>query len=104
MLSGLDIGVADATGSWKSSAGGVPFDATGQNATPPAPRFSSFLVGGDSSQTAFYLCRVKSSADSAWRYGYQTPGKRCMTEAGTSQTGVSEVLVFKTVENPDTSN
>jgi hypothetical protein len=104
VLSGLDIGVAGATGSWKSSAGGVPFDATGQNATPPTPRFSSFLVGGDSSQTAFYLCRVKSSADSAWRYGYQTPGKRCMTEAGTSQTGVSEVLVFKTVENPDTSN
>jgi hypothetical protein len=82
----------------------VPTDTTGQNATPPNPRFSSFLVGGDSSETAFYLCRVKSAVDKAWRYGYQTLSKQCLTEAGAKVSGPSEVLVFQTVENQDTSN
>ncbi len=104
VLSGLDIGQANSTGSWRSSSGGVPVDAAGQNAHPPNPRFAAFLAGGDATHPAFYLCRVKGSLDKQWRYGYQGISSGCLTDAGTSVTGSPEVLVFKTVKNTDTGN
>ena len=35
VLSGLDVGVAGATGRWMNSSSGIPVDVTGQNQTPP---------------------------------------------------------------------
>ena len=105
VLSGLDIGNASSLGSWKISSGGVPVDSVGQNAHPPAPAFSAFLVGGDNNQPAFFLCRVKSSADQTWRYGYQsTSSSSCNTDAANLITGAPQTLVFKTVKNLDTGN
>lgn len=102
VLTGLDIGVTGATGSWKSSAGGIPTDTRGQNKTPPAPGYAAFLVGGDTSHTATYLCRVKQA--NMWHYGYQANGIGCMTDAGTNVTTNQQVLVFATVKNQDTGN
>ncbi len=102
VLSGLDIGVPGATGSWRNSEGGVPFDTRGQNLTPPNPLFSPFLVGGGSTQSAFYLCRVKRANDQGWEYGYQSKTHRCVTEPGQKVSGGSEVLVFRTVNNAGT--
>jgi hypothetical protein len=104
VLSGLDIGKKRSTGSWKNSMGGVPKDSTGQNAYPPAPEFSAFMAGGDASHAPLYLCRVKSSQNKMWRYGYQRMTSKCATDAGTNITGASEVLFFKTVKNTDTGN
>lgn len=102
VLTGLDIGVPGATASWKSSAGGIPTDPQGQNKTPPAPSFSAFLVGGDTTHTATYLCRVKQK--NMWSYGYQADGIGCMTDAGANVRTEMQVLVFATVKNQDTSN
>ncbi len=104
VLSGIDIGLASSTGSWKNSAGGIPHDTTGQNLHPPAPKFSAFLSGGDATNPALYLCRVKNITDQTWRYGYQHTSSRCLTDAGTNVIGAPEVLVFSTVENADTGD
>ena len=104
VLSGLDIGLANSTGSWKNSAGGMPFDSTGQNLVPPNPGFAPFLVGGDTSHPAFYLCRVKNASLKTWQYGYQVGSSKCSTDAGPNVTGTSEVLVLKTVKNADTGD
>lgn len=102
VLTGLDIGVSGATASWKSSAGGIPTDAQGQNTIPPAPNFAAFLVGGDTTHTATYLCRVKQNQ--MWSYGYQANGIGCMTDAGANVRTDMQVLVFATVKNQDTGN
>ncbi|MBT4463955.1 MAG: RICIN domain-containing protein [Rhodospirillaceae bacterium] len=102
VLTGMDIGVSGATASWKSSAGGIPTDSRGANQTPPAPLFSSFLVGGDATRPATYLCRVKLSG--LWHYGYQASGAGCLTDAGTNVRTDMKVLVFATVQNQDTGN
>ena len=102
VLTGLDIGVTGATASWVSSTGGVPTDPKGQNATPPAPSFSAFLVGGDTQHPATYLCRVRGS--DGWHYGYQATGTGCLTDAGPNLRTDMQVLVFTTVKNQDTSN
>ena len=105
ILSGVSIGVSGSTGSWKSSSGAVPIDGTGQNTHPPTPKFSPFLVGGDATYPAFYLCRIKNSLNQAWRYGYQTTSSTtCSTDAGTNTVGGPEVLVFKTVANAIANN
>lgn len=104
VLSGLDIGAPSSTGSWKNSMGGVPTDSTGQNAHPPAPKFSAFMAGGDASHAPLYLCRVKDSRYKTWRYGSQGMKTRCATDAGNQITGVSEVFIFRTVKNTDTGN
>jgi hypothetical protein len=104
VLSGMDIGMANSTASWKSSTGGIPVDSDGQNAHPPTPSFSPFLAGGDTTHPSFYLCRVKSSLDKQWRYGYQYASSSCMTDAGTSNFSSPEVLVFKTIKNTDTGD
>ncbi len=103
VMTGLDIGVSGATASWKSSASGIPTDAQGQNHTPPIPTFSAFLVGGDTTHTATYLCRVQMN-NKTWHYGYQATGIGCLTDAGTNVRTNMQVLVFATVKNQDTSN
>lgn len=102
VLTGLDIGVAGATALWKSSAGGIPTDPQGQNKLPPAPSFAAFLVGGDTSHKATYLCRVKKN--NLWQYGYQADGIGCMTNAGANVRTDMQVLVFETVKNQNTGN
>jgi hypothetical protein len=102
VLSGLDIGESTSTGSWKSSTGSIPKDSTGQNTHPPTPSFTAFLAGGDAANHAFFLCRIKSSTDDTWRYGYQATST-CKTDA-TSTSGSPVVLTFKTVENTDTGD
>ncbi len=102
VLTGLDIGVQGATASWKSSASGIPTDPQGQNKTPPAPSFSAFLVGGDTTHTATYLCRVKQK--NMWSYGYQADGIGCMTDLGANVRTEMQVLVFATVKNQDTGH
>ncbi|MGJ3259175.1 MAG: RICIN domain-containing protein [Rhodospirillales bacterium] len=102
VLTGLDIGVSGATASWKSSSGGIPTDQQGQNKTPPAPSYSAFLVGGDATHSAMYLCRVKLT--NLWHYGYQSDGINCLTDAGNNVRTDMQVLVFDTVKNQDTSH
>ncbi|MBO6522074.1 MAG: RICIN domain-containing protein [Rhodospirillales bacterium] len=102
VLTGLDIDVSGATASWKSSSSGIPTDQQGQNETPPAPSYSAFLVGGDASHSAMYLCRVKLT--NLWHYGYQSDGISCLTDAGNNVRTDMQVLVFDTVKNQDTSN
>jgi hypothetical protein len=102
VLSGLDIGESTSTGFWKSSTGSIPKDSTGQNTHPPTPSFTAFLAGGDAANHAFFLCRIKSSTDDTWRYGYQATST-CKTDA-TSTSGSPVVLTFKTVENTDTGD
>lgn len=102
VLTGLDIGQSGSTASWMSSTGGVPTDQTGQNMTPPSPRYSSFLVGGDAQHSAMYLCRVQMT--NLWHYGYQYDSTGCLTDAGNNVRTNMQVLVFATVKNQDTSN
>ncbi len=102
VLTGLDIGVSGATASWMASTAGVPTDTQGQNSIPPAPRYSAFLVGGDATHAATYLCRV--NAGGLWHYGYQAQGLGCMTDAGANVRTNMEVLVFATVKNQATMN
>ncbi|MFP6637847.1 MAG: RICIN domain-containing protein, partial [Nitrospinaceae bacterium] len=99
VLSGLDIGQENSTGSWKNTSGGIPVDTTGQNAHPPKPKFSAFLAGGNVNHAPLYLCRVKNSTDQTWRYGYQTISSRCTTDTGTATMGSAQSLVFTTVKN-----
>ena len=96
VLSGLNIGQAQSTGSWKNSSGGIPFDRWGQNFQPPKPRFSPYLVGGSNAEPHYYMCRVKSRADQNWYYGYQANGSSCLTVANSSSS--AEVLVFKNMK------
>jgi hypothetical protein len=99
VLSGLDIGDANSTGSWKNTSGGIPVDTAGQNAYPPKPKFSAFLAGGNVNHAPLYLCRVKNSTDQTWRYGYQTISSQCTTDTGTATIGSAQSLVFTTVKN-----
>ncbi len=95
VLSGLNVGLSNSTGSWRDSASGVPFDESLNNLQPPKPKFSPYLVGGSNINPHFYMCRVKSGLDGNWYYGYQIDGKVCETPARKSRQ--SEVLVFKNV-------
>ncbi len=101
VLSGMDIGAQNATGSWKASSNGVPFDVRGQNLLPPNPTFSPFLAGGNSAENTLYLCRVKGNDANGWIYGYQAPKGKCTSTFVGKQSGKSEVLVFATVKNSD---
>ena len=104
VLSGIDLGVANATGSWKESSNGVPFDVRGQNLIPPNPMFSPFLAGGNSDENTLYLCRVKGNDAQGWAYGYQAPDSQCTSTFVGEQSVKSEVLIFASVKNASNEN